>query len=78
MPPSLHNIYRELSTDVGATKPVLNISNASLVMGVILPNNATPSSFVIAPKGRITATDNNGTATLSVRNVGVYLPSKCN
>jgi hypothetical protein len=66
-PPSIINIVPVKISDT--TKPVLNISNASLVMGVILPNNATPSSFVIAPKGRITATDNNGTATLSVRNV---------
>ncbi len=66
-PPSIINIVPVKISDT--TKPVLNISNASLVMGVILPNNATPSSFVIAPKGRITATDNNGTATLSVRQV---------
>ena len=66
-PPSIINIVPVKISDT--TKPVLNISNASLVMGVILPNNATPSSFVIAPKGRITATDNNGIATLSVRNV---------
>jgi hypothetical protein len=57
------------TTPPDITKPTLTITNASLVMGVILPNSATPSSFVIAPKGRITATDNNGTAILSVRNV---------
>ena len=50
-------------------KPTLTITNASLVMGVILPSSATSSSFVIAPKGRITATDNNGTAALSLLKV---------
>lgn len=50
------------------TKPVISVTNPSLVMGVVL-DSTTPVSFTIADKNRIKATDNSGSVSLSVVDV---------
>lgn len=51
-----------------SAKPVIVVANPSLINGLIL-EATQPQSLIISPAGRINATDNNGTAILSVRNV---------
>lgn len=47
------------------TKPVISVTNPSLVMGVVL-DSTNPVSFTIADKNLIKATDNSGSVSLSV------------
>jgi hypothetical protein len=53
------------------TKPALTLNNPALVTGIVLaaPGSGTPVSFTIADTGRILATDNSGSYTLSVLQV---------
>jgi hypothetical protein len=50
------------------TKPTLTLNNPALITGVVLaaPGSGTPVSFTIADSGRIVASDNSGSYTLSV------------
>lgn len=50
------------------TKPVISVTNSSLVNGVVL-DATKPVSFTISPAGRIKATDNSGNVSLTVLDV---------
>jgi hypothetical protein len=53
---------------IDTTKPVIIITDASLVMGVVT-DSTSPVSFTIADKGRIKAVDDSGSVSLSVADV---------
>jgi hypothetical protein len=48
-----------------SAKPVIVVTNASLINGLIL-DATQPQSLIISPAGRIKATDNSGKVSLSV------------